>query len=112
MAEISRNKATADEGKPPIVSGSSYPVSDNLKKVYEALGITYVDNEIGRAWCRLADAGLNCGPAIAKPYQTDDGYERQIFSYGRASRDLGEVNINRTVVFYDARGEVGRESGI
>lgn len=80
-------------------------------QVYSMHGVKAVDNEIDRAWARLFDAGKNAGPAVAPAFQ-DDGIERQYFQYAIASRDLSELNCNRSVTFQFVPGLSFTESGL
>lgn len=79
--------------------------------VYSMHGVKAVDNEIDRAWARLFDRGMNAGPAIS-PASQDGGFERQYFQYAIASRDLGEDNVNKTVLFQFSPSLAYTESGL
>jgi hypothetical protein len=105
-------KAPTTKATPPAEQGH-YPASDEHKQVFGAMGETYKDNAIGRAWSRMFDRGVVLGPALTPMATNQDiNAEVQYFASGKGVRSLDEANVNMTVVFSDARGPLGEESGL
>lgn len=101
---------TPDQTQEP--KPGTYDHTEEHTRVYSHLDITSNDTEIDRAWARLYDRGYNAGPAMSEPHTNLDGtQELQYFLYARATRDLSESNVNKTVVFHFGTTEIS-ESGL
>lgn len=114
----SQNVAQANE-QPQVQNKSDnpYEFSDQETKLF---GSRSTDTSIARAWSRAMRSNHYIGEPTGDEVELEPGLLGQGFQYAYANYEVPELdkvgnpknNVNNTVVFYDAHGEVCRESGL